>query len=118
MGGRQRTVLHVCPDRKLAGSRRRVVAAIGYDVIWVQSEGEAHFEISMGRCGVLLLCHLLPAAARASLIEYFHTRCPDPYVVAVVAHEAEPLLPGAHARVVYSADHAGLAMVMRQRLAA
>jgi hypothetical protein len=118
MEARARTVLHVCPDRALAGSRRRVVTAIGYDVVWVQSESAALFEISMGRCGILLLCHLLPAAVRASLTDYFHAKCPDPYIVAVVAHDAEPHPPRAHARVVYSPDHAGLATVLRQRFAA
>jgi hypothetical protein len=118
MEGRPRTVLHVCPDRTLAGSRGRVVTAIGYDVVWVQSESAAFFEISMGRCGILLLCHLLPEAVRASLADYFHTKCPNPYIVAVVAHEAEPYLPRAHARVVHSPDHVGLAAVLRQRLAA
>jgi hypothetical protein len=118
MEDRDRTILHVCPDRELAGSRQRAVTAIGYDVIWVQSEAAALFEISMGRCGILLLCHLLPAAVRASLADYFHTKCPDPFIVAVVAHEAEPHPPRAHARVVYSPDHAGLAAVLRQRLAA
>ncbi len=118
MEARPRTVLHVCPDRVLAGSRRQVVTAIGYDVVWVQSESAALFEISLGRCGILLLCHRLPAAVRESLTNYFHAKCPDPYIVAVVAHEAEPHLPGAHAHVVYSADHAGLAAVLRQRLAA
>jgi hypothetical protein len=113
-----RTVLHVCPDPELAGSRRRVVTAVGYDVVWVRSEAAALFEISMGRCGILLLCHLLPETVRGSLTEYFHTQCPDPYIVAVVAHETEPHPLGAHARVLYSADHAGLAALLRQRLAA
>jgi hypothetical protein len=118
MEARARTVLHVCPDRALAGSRRRVVTAIGYDVVWVQSESATLFEISMGRCGILLLCHLLPEAVRASLTDYFHTQRPDPYIVAVVAHEAETHPPRAHARVIYSPDHAGLADLLRQRLAA
>ena len=118
MADQARTVLHVCPDREVAGSRRRVVTAIGYDVVWVQSESAALFEISMGRCGILLLCHLLPKAVHASLTDYFHTQCPDPYIVAVVGHEAEPHPPRAHARVVYSPDHTGLAAVLRQRLAA
>jgi DNA-binding response OmpR family regulator len=118
MAERARTILHVCPDRELAGSRRRVVRAIGYDVVWVENEGAALFEISMGRCGILLLCHLLPETVRGSLTEYFRTQCPDPYIVAVVAHETEPHPLGAHARVLYSADHAGLAALLRQRLAA
>ncbi|HZQ25131.1 MAG TPA: hypothetical protein VFA89_20245 [Terriglobales bacterium] len=112
------TVLHVCPDRTLAGSRRRVLTALGCDVVWVHNEGAALLEISLGRCGILLLCHLLPAAVRASLTDFFHAKCPDPYIVAIVAHEAEPHPPRAHARVVHSPDHAALAAVMRQRLAA
>jgi hypothetical protein len=90
---------------------------MGYDIVWVQSEGAALFEISMGRCGILLLCHLLPKAVRASLADYFHAQCPDPYIVAVVAHEAETHPPLAHARVVYSPGHAGLAAVLQQYLA-
>src|SRR5207302_2004067 len=34
---------------------RRVVTALGYDVVWVQRESAALLEISMGRCGILLL---------------------------------------------------------------
>jgi hypothetical protein len=116
--GSARTVLHVCPEPELAGSRRRVVEAIGYDVVWVQSEGAALFEISLGRCGILLLCHLLSEAVRTSLTNYFHAKCPDPYIVAVVAHESETHPARAHARVVHSPDHNGLAAVLRQRLAA
>lgn len=84
MEERARTLLHVCLDPKLAGSRRRMATAMGYDIVWVQSGGAALFEISMGRCGILLLCHL-PEAVRASLTSYFHAQCPDPYIV--VAHE-------------------------------
>ena len=113
MEERARTLLHVCLDPKLAGSRRRMATAMGYDIVWVQSGGAALFEISMGRCGILLLCHL-PEAVRASLTSYFHAQCPDPYIV--VAHEkpmgACPCAP------VYSPDHAGLAAVLQQRLAA
>jgi phosphoribosylpyrophosphate synthetase len=69
----------------------------------------------MGRCGILLLCHLLPETVRASLTDYFHSQCPNPYIVAVVAHEAETHTPLAHARVVYSPDHAGLAAVLRAK---
>jgi hypothetical protein len=108
----------MCPERELAVSRQRVAKAIGYDVVWVQSHGAALFEISLGRCGILLLCHLLNAGVRASLTDYFHAKCPDPYIVAVVAHEAESRPSRAHVRVVYSPDHAALAAVLRRRLAA
>ena len=89
--------------------------------IWILSSGNCAPLLSLPLSyhdSVLLLCHLLPPTARASLIDYFHTKCPDHYIVAVVAHEAGPLLPGAQARVVYSPDHGGLAVVMRQCLAA
>jgi hypothetical protein len=84
----------------------------------VYSAGEALFEISLGRCGVLLLCHKLSQPARAALAETFHNRCPDPYIVAVMAHESDEYPPQAHAKVVYEADHAALANLFRDRLAA
>lgn len=118
MESHNRIILHVCPEPELAESRQRVVKAIGYDLVWVQTEGAALFEISLGRCGILLLCHLLSASVRASLAEYFHAKCPDPYIVAVVAHDWETGPSRAHAHVAYSPDHAGLAAVLRQRLAA
>ena len=117
MGDRARTVLYVCPDQELAGSRHRVLAAIGCNVVWVESEGAALFEISLGRCGTLLLCHKLSPAARASVAD-FQTNCPDPFIVAIVAHEAERHPARAHVHVAYSANHAGLAAVLRQHLAA
>jgi hypothetical protein len=39
---------------------------------------------------ILLLCHLLSEAARASLAHHFHTKCRDPYIVAIVARVADP----------------------------
>jgi hypothetical protein len=118
MEDRARSVLHVSPDAALSSSRRRVLTAIGCYVVCVRTEGEALFEISMGRCGILLLCHLLSEAARTSLADYFHAKCPDPFIVAIVAHEGERHPPRAHAHIVHSADHVALAAVLRQRLAA
>ena len=118
MKQRAPTVLQVCPNKDLAASRQRVLTAIGYEVFWVQNEGPALFEISLGRCGILLLCHLLSEAARESLADNFHSRCPDPYIVAIVAHEAQSHPQRAHARVIYSPNHANLAEVLRQRLVA
>jgi hypothetical protein len=118
MEDRARTVLHVCPDQQLAESRHPVLAAIGCHVVWVQNEGAALFEISLGRCGTLLLCHKLSRAARASVADYFHTNCPDPFIVAIVAHEADRHPPWAHAHVAYSANRVPLAAVLRRHLAA
>ncbi|MBV9625415.1 MAG: hypothetical protein JOZ14_15705 [Acidobacteria bacterium] len=118
MENRARTVLHVSPDRELAGSRGRVLKAIGCEVFWVKSESAALFEISMGRCGILLLCHKLSPAARESLADCFHAKCPEPFIVAILAHEGDHCPPRAHARVLFRADHGALAPILRQRLAA
>jgi hypothetical protein len=118
MSDRGRTVLHVSPDTDLAKSRTRALASIGYDVVCVETVVVALFEISMGRCGTLLLCHTLDHTARCTVAEYFHQNCPDPYIVAVLAHEHDHYPPQGHARVVFSEDHAHLVRVLRQRLSA
>ena len=115
MPDRARTVLHVSPDTALAQSRTRALTSIGYYVVCVQTVVAALFEISMGRCGILLLCHKLDHTGRCTLAEYFHHNCPDPYIVAVLAHEQDQYPRQAHARVVYSHDHAPLVTLLRQR---
>jgi DNA-binding response OmpR family regulator len=118
MGEPWRAVLHVSPDPALAKSRTQVLTAIGYEVFSVQSVMAALFEMSLGRCGILLLCHKLDHTRRCTLAEYFHQKCPHPYIVAVLAHEDDYYPPQAHARVVFSQDHSSLVRIMRQRLAA
>jgi len=118
MGHRSKTVLHVSPDTALAKSRGQVLTAIGYHVFSVQTVVAALFEVSLGRCGILVLCHKLDRSGRCTLAEYFQQNCPEPFIVAVLAHEDDHWPPQAHARVIYSKDHGALVKVMRQRLAA
>ena len=118
MADRQKTVLHVSPDSALARSRTTALTSIGYEVTCVATVVAALFEISFGRCGVLVLCHKLHHAGRCTLAEYFRKNCPDPYIVAILAHEQDHYPPQAQARVVYSQDHQPLVGVMRQRLKA
>jgi hypothetical protein len=118
MSDHGRTVLHVSPDTALADSRTRALASIGYDVVCVETVVAAFFEISMGRCGTLLLCHKLDRNGRCAVAEYFHQNCPNSYIVVVLAHEQDHYPPQAHARVVFSQDHAPLVRVFRQRLSA
>jgi hypothetical protein len=118
MSDRGRTVLHVSPDTTLAKSRTRALTPIGYQVVCVETVVAALFEISMGRCGILLLCHKLDHTGRCTVAEYFHQNCPKPYIVAVIAREHDHYPPQAHARVVFSQDHAHLVRVLRQRLSA
>ena len=118
MNGRSNNVLHVSPDVDLAESRTKALTAIGCQVFSVQTVVAALFEISLGRCGILLLCHKLDHRGRCTLAEYFHQNCPEPYIVAVLGHSDDHYPPQAHVRVVHSRDHGSLVKVMRQRLAA
>jgi hypothetical protein len=118
MPDRLRTVLHVSPHTALTKSRTRALTSIGCHVVCVSTVGAALFEISMGRCGILLLCHKLDHTGRCTLAEFFHHNCPEPYIVAVLAHEHDHYPPQAHARVIYSPDHGPLLKTIQQRLAA
>jgi hypothetical protein len=115
---RTRTVLHVSPDPELAGSRGRALQAIGCEVFWVQGESAALFEISMGRCGILLLCHKLAPVTRENLADCFHTHCPEPFIVAILEDETDHCPSRAHARVFFREDHTELIALLQQRLAA
>jgi len=115
---RRSTVLHVSPDAALTRSRTAALTAIGCKVSSVQTVVAALFEISLGQCGVLVLCHKLDHNGRCTVAEYFHKNCPDPYIVAILAHARDYYPHEAHARVVYSQDHAPLVTVMRQWLKA
>ena len=115
---RSKTVLHVHLMATLAESRTQVLTAIGYRVFSVHTVIAALFEVSLGRCGILVLCHKLDRSGRCTLAEYFHQNCPKPYIVAVLAHEDDHSPPQAHARLIYSKDHGALVELMRQQLAA
>jgi hypothetical protein len=111
------TVLHVSPDSALAESRTNALTKIGCQVVNVETVSSAVFEINLGRCGILLLCHKLHAEGRSYLAEYFRKNCPDPFIIAVLAHERDHYPPKAHAKVVYARDHRPLVALLRQRLA-
>src|SRR5690242_11465686 len=102
---RASTVLHVSPDPALAESRTTALADIGYCVVTATMVSSAIFEISLGLCGILLLCHKLDHDGRNYVAEYFHKSCPDSYIVAVLAHEDDYYPPHAHARVLHAPDH-------------
>jgi hypothetical protein len=113
-----KNVLHVSPDRTLARSRHQVLSAVGFRVFCVYTVSAALFEISLGRCGTLLLCHQLKKNSRETLATFFHERCPEPFIVAIVADENDYCPPQSHARVVHSSDHVALLRVFREKLAA
>jgi hypothetical protein len=115
---RHKNVLQVAPDRQLAGFRHRVLSEVGFYVVSVHTESAALFEISLGRCGILLLCHQLNRESREALAMCFHEHCPEPFIVAILADENGHCPPQAHARVVHSENPASLARVFRQKMAA
>jgi DNA-binding NtrC family response regulator len=115
---RHRTVLSVCPDRELARFRHDVLAEAGFQVVSVHTVSSALYEISFGRCGILLLCHRLNKASRETLASYFHEHCPEPYIVSILANEDDHYPPQTHARVVHSNDPATLVRALRENLAA
>ena len=118
MRGCSSTVLHVSPDTALAKSRDEALISTGFNVVSVQTVTAALFEISMGRCGILLLCHKLDHTGRCTLAEFFHQNCPNPYIVAVLEHEHYHYPPQTDACVVYEKDHSALVALMRRLSAA
>ena len=61
------------------------LTAAGCHVVSVETVSAALFEISMGLCEILLLCHKLDHARRCTLAEFFQQNCPDLYIIAVLA---------------------------------
>jgi len=114
----RKNVLHVSPDETLARSRHQVLSAVGFHVFCVYTVSAALFEISLGRCGTLLLCHQLKKNSRETLATFFHERCPEPFIVTILAHEKDYCPPQTHARVVHSPDHVPLLTLFREKLAA
>jgi hypothetical protein len=117
MGQLHKNVLAVSPDRNLAQSRQKALSRVGFFVISVFSDLEARWEISLGRCGILLLCHKLRTSTRDELASYFHQHCPEPFVVAILSHHGESRPPHAHVCVVHSDDHVMLVEALRKKVA-
>jgi hypothetical protein len=115
---RHKNVLQVAPDRELARFRDRVLSEVGFSMVSVHTESDALFEISLGRCGILLLCQQLTRASREALAMFFHEHCPEPFIVAILADENDHCPPHTHARVVHSPDPAALVRVFREKMAA
>jgi hypothetical protein len=81
-------ILSISPHPGLLETRHRALQAAGFQVFSVSSETEAMFEIQMGRCGVLVLCHRLHEDVRHCVAREFKKYCFDGVIVGIV--EAEP----------------------------
>src|SRR5690242_2619545 len=77
------TVLSVSPSNEALQSREAVLRNGGMKVISVLSSVQARFEITMGRCGILLICYRLSEAEAQDLTRTFKQYCPDGRVIFV-----------------------------------
>jgi hypothetical protein len=80
----ENTVLSFSPSAEVLKAREVVLRSGGMHVISVLSSVQAHFEITMGRCGVLLICYRLSEAEAQDLTTIFKRYCPQGRVVFVM----------------------------------
>ena len=112
------TILAVSPDRQVARLRHVALSDAGFEVVTVHAESAARYEIYLGRCGVLLLCHKLTRQARESLASYIEEMCPEPFIVAVLERPNDHFPPQTHKCVLHSPDSRPLVQALREKLVA
>jgi hypothetical protein len=78
------TVLSFSTDRNSLVQRECALRNGGFEVISVESEIQARFEIEMGRCGVLLICFRASAATTQELTSLFRQSCPNGIIIFVM----------------------------------
>jgi hypothetical protein len=117
MAQRHKRVLAVSPDKQLARLRHAIMSDAGFEVVSVNSESAARFEIHLGLCGVLLLCHKLGHPAREGLARDFEKRCPDPYIIAILANASDRFPKQAHKVLIHSPDFGPLVEALTEKLA-
>lgn len=69
------TVLSYSPDEEALVVRQRVLRDAGMKVISVLTAAEARFEIEMGRCGNLLICHRLSPEQADDIARLYRRYC-------------------------------------------
>jgi hypothetical protein len=84
MGMEENRILSFCVDREPLRRRERALRSGGFEVVSVNSESQARFEIEMGRCGVLLMCYRTVASARRELAMLFRRNCPRGKIIFVM----------------------------------
>jgi hypothetical protein len=62
-------------------SRESILRDQDLDVISVRSGIQAHYEIELGRRGVLLICSTTPHETTRDLTERFRRNCPDGRII-------------------------------------
>ena len=93
----QTTVLSFSNDPEHLREREAAIRNGGFGVVSVSSETVVRFEIEMGRCGVLLICHTIPPSVSRELARFFRRSCPSGLIIAVLnghsASDADVVIP-------------------------
>jgi hypothetical protein len=82
-------VLSFSTDGDLLQEREIALRNCGFEVVSVQTEIQARFEIEMGRCGVLVICFRIHLEKARDLTELFKKNCPDGCIIFVTNQTPE-----------------------------
>ena len=99
----ENSVLSFDPDRKTLHNHELALRDGGYSVISVSSAVQARYEIEMGRCGILLLCYIVPPVVCLDLVSAFRSYCP-PGLVVFLTKDSQFSLPAADLLCLESDD--------------
>jgi hypothetical protein len=80
----RKRVLSLSSDQKSLVEREVALCNEGLFVVSVASEAEARFEIMMGLCGVLLICHRTNPDVTQELATLFKQNCPEGVIVFIM----------------------------------
>jgi hypothetical protein len=78
----ENTILLLTPSKE-ALVREATLRKGGFKVISVMSPVQVRFEIEMGRCGTLLICHRLSETDASEMARLFRRYCPEGRIVFV-----------------------------------
>jgi len=79
----QNSVLSCSPNEEALIVRHTLLSNAGMNVTSVMTLTEARFEIEMGRCGSLLICHRLSSPQLDDITTLFRRYCPKGRIVFV-----------------------------------
>jgi hypothetical protein len=107
------TVLSVSPDADALVVRHQTLKNAGMKVTSVMTLAEARFEIEMGRCGQLLICHRLSADQAQDIAQLFRRYCPKGRIVFVRDGYDPPVPKTADTSVPESSGPQGIVQALR-----
>ena len=112
----ENTVLSFSHDSDLLLQREVALRSGGFEVISVNTESQACFEIEMGRCGVLLICYRASAGTIKDLTQLFRRSCPTGSIVFVMNRTDESRAKEFDYTVLDSAGPEAIVQVLRSGL--